>query len=88
MKLVKVSALVAAVLVSSVFAAPVQWTSAAGGNDHWYDVVANLGVTGGPADIGGMPHAAMPWVAPSWVERLSGDCNQRSRKCLHRQFIR
>jgi hypothetical protein len=52
MKLVKVSALVAAVLVSSVFATPVQWTSAAGGNDHWYDVVANLGVTGGSADIG------------------------------------
>mgnify|MGYP000311223899 CR=1 FL=1 len=52
MKLVKVSALVAAVMVSSVFATPVQWTAAAGGNDHWYDVVANLGVTGGPADIG------------------------------------
>ncbi len=52
MKLVKVSALVAAVMVSSVFATPMQWTSAAGGNDHWYDVVANLGVTGGAADIG------------------------------------
>lgn len=32
-------------LAAAAQAAPVQWSSAVGGNDHWYEVVASEGVT-------------------------------------------
>ena len=35
-------ALAFSMMASAVTAVPIQWTSASGGNDHWYDIETNL----------------------------------------------
>lgn len=45
------SLLFVAVCTASVYAVPVQWEEAAGGNGHWYDVVDLTGTLGGTWDL-------------------------------------
>jgi len=51
----------------SAAAAPVQWTSASGGNDHWYDVVV------GPAALTWSEASAAAGAAGGYLATLTSD---------------
>lgn len=54
------TALLAAGLIAQANAAPVQWTIASGGNDHWYEFIdSNVSWTAAFAAAQGMSHLGM-----------------------------